>query len=94
MSAEYPGASWAPIPGFGYDPRGSHGREGHAPKWIILHGTASGDGTAEQQARWFQGQRDHGVHFVIGKNGQVIQMVSLADAAYGNGILGAKHDAF
>lgn len=81
MSAEYPAAQWAPIPGFGF-PMGSHG--GNTPLFIILHGTASGDGTAQQQVAFFQGDNQHGVHFVIGKDGAVFQMVQLADAAYGN----------
>ncbi len=92
MTAEYPGATWAAIPGFGY-PQGTHGQ--NKPKWIILHGTASGDGTAEQQVRYFQSTTDHGVHFVIGKDGKVFQMVRLADAAYGNCCIDPpKHDAF
>ena len=81
MTAEYPGATWAPIPGFGF-PMGAHG--GNTPLFIILHGTASGDGTAQQQVAFFQGNNQHGVHFVIGKDGAVFQMVQLADAAYGN----------
>lgn len=84
MSAEYPGAGWVPCPGFGF-PLGAHGRNGQTARWIILHGTASGDGTAQQQAQFFSGATDHGVHFVIGKDGAVIQLVALADAAYGNG---------
>lgn len=84
MSAEYPGAGWVACPGFGF-PQGAHGRNGQQARWIVLHGTASGDGTAEQQARYFSGASDHGVHFVIGKDGTVIQLVALADAAYGNG---------
>jgi hypothetical protein len=93
MSAEYPDASWVPCPGFGF-PNGSRGRLGQAVRWIILHGTASGDGTAEEQARFFAGTSKHGVHFVIGKDGHVFQLVSLADAAYGNGILQDPHDSW
>lgn len=92
MAAEYPGAIWAAIPGFGF-PTGTHGQ--NKPGWIILHGTASGDGTAAEQVRFFQGNNQHGVHFVIGKDGQVVQMVALADAAYGNCCIDPpKHDAF
>ena len=91
MAAEYPGASWVACPGFGF-PTGTHGQ--NHPRWIILHGTASGDGTAEQQARFFAGTSAHGVHFVIGKDGTVIQLVALADAAYGNGIIQAPHDSW
>ncbi|HEY7127961.1 MAG TPA: N-acetylmuramoyl-L-alanine amidase [Ktedonobacterales bacterium] len=93
MSAEYPGATYVPCPGFGF-PNGSRGRLGHVVRWIILHGTASGDGTAEEQARFFSRTAKHGVHFVIGKDGKVIQLVALADAAYGNGILQQPHDSW
>jgi N-acetyl-anhydromuramyl-L-alanine amidase AmpD len=89
--AEYPEATWYPIPGFGF-PQGSHGQ--NKPRWIILHGTASGDGTAMQQARYFASTTSHGVHFVIGKDGQIVQMIALADAAYGNGIIQSPHDAW
>ncbi len=93
MTAEYPDATFVPCPGFGF-PNGSHGRLGHVVRWIILHGTASGDGTAEEQARFFSGTAQHGVHFVIGKDGKVMQLVALADAAYGNGILQQPHDSW
>ncbi len=91
MTAEYPAASWYPTPGFGV-PTGTHGQ--NKPRWIILHGTASGDGTAMQQARYFASTKQHGVHFVIGKDGTVIQMIALADAAYGNGIIQSPHDSW
>lgn len=95
MSAEYPAAQWIPIPGFGYDPAGSHGREGHAARWIIVHKTASPNATAQQIASYFQGDNQNGTHFVIGRDGSVIQMVALGDAAYGNAPVNpAKHDAF
>lgn len=91
--AEYPEATWYPIPGFGF-PQGTHGRSGFKSHWIIIHGTASGDGTALQQARFFAANGGHGVHFVIGKDGTVIQMVLLGDASYGNGIIQSPHDAW
>lgn len=91
--AEYPEATWYPIPGFGF-PQGTHGRSGFKSHWIILHGTASGDGTALQQARFFAANGGHGVHFVIGKDGTIIQMVLLGDAAYGNGIIQSPHDSW
>ncbi len=92
MSAEYPGASWVPIPGFGF-PTGTHGQ--NKPRFIIVHATAGGDGTAMGQVNFFRNQSDHGVHFAIGRDGQVVQMVALADAAYGNCCIDeAKHDAF
>lgn len=82
MSAEYPAASWVPIPGFGF-PTGSH--DGNHPKWIILHGTSSTGATAQNIANYFAGDNQNGTHFVIGRDGALIQMVKLADAAYGNG---------
>lgn len=81
-SAEYPGALWVPIPGFGF-PTGAHG--GNSPRWIVLHGTSSTGATAQNIANYFAGDNQNGTHFVIGKDGTVIQMVRLADAAYGNG---------
>lgn len=82
MSAEYPSAEWSPIPGFGF-PTGSH--NGNAPRWIVLHGTSSNGATAQNIASYFAGDNQNGTHFVIGKDGVVIQMVALHDAAYGNG---------
>ncbi len=95
MTAEYPVASWVGIPGFGYDPAGSHGREGHPARWIILHGTADPGATAQDIANYFASDPNNGTHFVVGRDGEVIQMVSLGDAAYGNAPVNpAKHDAF
>jgi N-acetyl-anhydromuramyl-L-alanine amidase AmpD len=70
------------------------GREGHQPRWLILHGTAGGS-SAEAIARWFQNPNaEVSAHYVIGRDGVVVQCVRESDAAYANGALTAGHDHF
>lgn len=84
VGAEYPGALWIPHNKWGY-PQGRPGRNGQQFRFIVLHSTAS-PGSAEEQAAAFQSSpREAGTHFVIGRDGVVVQMCSIANAAWGNG---------
>ncbi len=75
-----------------------HGREGHQPLWLILHGTDANthdyDG-AYETAAWFQ-SNTVSVNYVVGRRGLVAQCVQETDAAYANGGVTAtttrKHD--
>jgi hypothetical protein len=88
MQAEYPGAAWMPHRHFW------EGRSGHHIRYVIVHGTASPDmATAAAIAHYFQTTtRETGTHYVVGKDGAVVQMVREADSAWGNGIVTAGHD--
>lgn len=65
-------------------------RLGRSPSFIILHGTAGGY-YAENTA-YYLNSVGLSVHYIIGKNGRIVQMVHEADAAWGNGILDQGHD--
>lgn len=85
---DYPGALWIPNDHF------FSGRQGYRPRWIILHGTAGG-GNATDVARYFQtNDPPTATHYVIGRDGQVVQCVAEADAAWGNGPVTVGHDAW
>lgn len=76
-----PGLTWRPNPHFW------PGRFGLHPKWIILHGTAGGS-DAQNVAGWLERPAsESSVHFIIGRDGLILQTVNLADSAWGNGIL-------
>ncbi len=67
-----------------------NGREGHTPRWIVLHSTSGGGA-----ASWFQNpQAQVSTNYVIEKDGTIINCVDELDAAYGNGPLEPGHAAF
>jgi len=76
------------IPSNNYFP----GRYGHAPRWIILHGTA-GFGSAEEVGYYFQ-RADVATHYIIGQDGTLVSSVSEQDAAWGNGGVTEGHDSW
>jgi N-acetyl-anhydromuramyl-L-alanine amidase AmpD len=79
MASDYPSATWIPSPNFW------PGRRGSKVEGIVLHGTAGGDGAAA--ASWLANPASGAsVHFVIGQDGDVHQLVALGDSAWGNGI--------
>jgi N-acetylmuramoyl-L-alanine amidase len=83
---DYSGALW--IPSDHYFPD----RRGHAPRWIILHGTAGG-GDAVDVGRFFQANDPPtATHYVIGRDGQVVQCVAERHGAWGNAPVTAGHD--
>lgn len=65
-------------------------REGHRPSWIILHGTA-GFPSAEAVGYYFQ-QADVATHYIIGRDGTIVQTVKECDGAWGNGGISEGHD--
>lgn len=73
------------------------GREGHTPKFIVLHGTAGGS-SAHTIATYFQSTEGTAepvsVNDIIGQDGTIVAPVAEDCAAYGNGILTQGHDAF
>jgi N-acetyl-anhydromuramyl-L-alanine amidase AmpD len=79
MGADYPPAEWRPSPSFW------QGRAGSKVDGIILHGTAGGDGPGVA-SYLSQASTGASVHFVIGQDGHIFQLVALADSAWGNGI--------
>src|SRR5579859_6738367 len=85
-SPDYSGALWIPTEHF-FDRR-----QGHRARWIILHGTAGG-GDAINVGRYFQAnQPPTSTHYVIGRDGQVVQCVRDMDGAWGNGPITEGHD--
>lgn len=81
MSHDYKPAKWIPH---------SHyweGRSGHSVKYIILHGSASpGIETAEAMAQEYaSGHGQFGPHFIVGRDGIVVQSALVANAAWSGG---------
>lgn len=91
------GVLWVPSP-FHWN-----GREGQEPHWLILHGTAGGT-TAEAIAAWFQNpDAQASAHYIVGRDGTVVQCVRESDAPWANGIIsgppgtggdGVHHDSW
>jgi N-acetylmuramoyl-L-alanine amidase len=80
MSRDCPRAEWHPSPNLWW------GRDGCRVEGIILHGSAFGDGPSV--AAYLRGpSSEASVHFVLGQDGHVQQLVALADTAWGNGIV-------
>lgn len=78
-------AQWIPSPFF------TEGRNGYAPQYVILHGTAGGS-SAQNIAAWFQNpQAQVSAHYVIGQDGAVVQTVDENNWAWANGVLSAGH---
>lgn len=89
MTADFPGATWLPS---------SRYWQGHgtgAVRYVVIHGTAGG-GSAQEVATWLNTNPSHiaSVHYVIGKDGSVVQLVSEADSAWGNGPISAGAEYF
>lgn len=76
------------IPSNNYFP----GRAGHTPRWIIIHGTA-GFSSAEEVGYYFQ-RADVATHYIIGRDGVVVQTVDEENAAWANGGVTEGHDAW
>ena len=89
------GVLWMPSPFFS--------ERGVVPRWLILHSTAGGS-TAEAIASWFQNPAAQvSAHYVIGRDGVVVQCVREGQAAWANGPIsgpagksgdGVHHDAW
>jgi N-acetyl-anhydromuramyl-L-alanine amidase AmpD len=90
MPQDFAEATWLPSTRFW------QGHNGMAPAWVIVHGTAGGD-DAKAMGQWMNTQTSMGptsVHYVVDQHGNVVQLVSEGDSAWGNGVLSTGHDAF
>jgi N-acetyl-anhydromuramyl-L-alanine amidase AmpD len=72
------------------------GRNGHTAKYVIIHGTAGGT-SAVAIANYFKSTEGSptdpkSTHYIIGTDGQIVQVIAEANTAWGNGILSAGHD--
>lgn len=75
MLAEYPTATWAPSPNY------SRGR--HEPvSLIVIHITDGQPRTDRCVERFQQAKTQASPHFVVGRDGEVVQLVSLGDRAW------------
>jgi len=69
---------------------------GNTRKFLVLHKTAGGS-TAQGIAQWFQSGAagaHTSVHYAVGLDGAIVQVVREKDGAGGNCCLEAGHDAF
>ncbi len=72
----------------------SMSRNGYAPKYIVLHGTAGGS-SAQNIATYFQTSNvDASTHFVVGQDGTIVQCIPTTLAAWGNGVLTDRHATY
>ncbi len=72
----------------------SMGRQGYAPKYIVLHGTAGGS-SAQAIGNYFATSNvDASAHFIVGQDGVIVQGVPTTLAAWGNGVLTARHATY
>lgn len=91
QQGQFPGSIWIPHAHFWA------GRGRHHIRYVIIHGTAwpGGNPSAADIARYFQTtKRETGTHYIVGKDGAVVQCVREEDSAWGNGILSSGHDAW
>ncbi|HEX3640094.1 MAG TPA: N-acetylmuramoyl-L-alanine amidase [Ktedonobacteraceae bacterium] len=75
----------------------SMSRQGYGIKYLCLHGTAGGT-SAQGVGQFFQGtigsSNPVSSHIIIDQQGDVVQGVSLKDAAFGNGVITNGHAAW
>ena len=61
------------------------GRNGYQPKGIVIH---IQEGTQEGTIQWFKNPKSQAsAHFLVGKNGHIIQMVNTEDTAWHCGVV-------
>jgi hypothetical protein len=83
-----PGALWVPT---------AHRWAGaNQPRYVIVHGTGSSlSETAQHVAAFFQtNDPPTSTHYVVGRDGTLVQCVGEADAAWGNGVISAGADSW
>lgn len=72
----------------------SSSRAGYKPTHIVLHGTAGGS-SAEGIANYFKNSTvQASAHIIIDQGGNVVQGISLDDAAWANGALTSEHASY
>jgi len=92
FSANYPQAKVMAVP----DAWPFLNRSGYTgPLSVVVHKTAS-PGDAEDIARFFHNDTadKKSVHYIVGRDGEIVQCVSESDGAGGNGFLDPGHDSF
>lgn len=78
---------WVASPNFGY-PDQAHGRQGHEPVAIVNH---IADGPRVGVVDWFQKPESQASsHYLVCKDGEIVQFVKESDAAWTNQILFEK----
>lgn len=86
MSADYAPAQWVPTDHCG------GWVSTFQPRWVIIHGT-SDPSPAVNIARYFQtNDPPSSTHYIVDRDGTVVQCVSEAVPAWGNGVITAGHD--
>jgi N-acetyl-anhydromuramyl-L-alanine amidase AmpD len=72
----------------------SMSRSGYKPRYIVVHGTAGGS-SAENIANYFAtSDVQSSTHFIIGRDGHIVQGLSMDVAAWGNGTITAGHASY
>lgn len=72
----------------------SFSRQGHTPKYIVLHGTAGGT-SAQAIGNYFAtSDVQASSHFIIGTDGTIVQGVPCTLAAWGNGAFSDGHASY
>ena len=75
----------------------SSSRNGRKIKYVVQHGTAGGS-SAENIGNFYRGtiggNNPVSTHFVIGKDGHIVQCVPLSLSAWANGVLSRGHASF
>lgn len=75
----------------------SNSREGHAPKYLVLHGTAGGSSAVSTDDFFTNGRDANGQpvqassHFIIGQDGVIVQGIPCSLAAWANCCLSGNH---
>lgn len=85
MPADYPSAVWVE------GPHHFNGRMGFPIRYIVLHGTGWPE-TLDQYIA--EGPKTGGVHYMVGKDGRIVQFVSEVDGSWGNGKVETGAEAF
>lgn len=89
MTSSFPGSLWMPVPGFDVFSTNTH-------RAIVIHKTASPSWpTAQAVAQGFINEAPGAsVHYIVGRDGVVVQCVSEDSGAGGNCCLEAGHDTY
>lgn len=70
--------SWQQVP----SPNRYVGRGGHAPEVVVVHYTAGSGNALATAALFADPKRKASAHFVVGRDGAIVQCVDLEDAAW------------
>jgi len=79
----YPDAAWRPSANYGYPITGARGRLGHEIVFLVDH---IAQGYESGVSSWFATSGGVSAHYLVCRDGRIIQYVDEKDAAYGCGI--------